>query len=84
MRLQCYFIRINCPKDNMTMHGIISLRSNITRRKANKTAECPYEHSANGTDLIILVNSKQKRNKINCSEMCRIKEIKGKLKILFA
>ena len=36
----------NCPKDNITMRSIISLRSNITRRKANKTAECPYEHSA--------------------------------------
>ena len=29
------------------MRSIISLRSNITRRKANKTAECTYEHSAN-------------------------------------
>ena len=36
----------NCPKDNKTMRSIIKLQSNITRRMANKTAECPYEHSA--------------------------------------
>ena len=38
------------------MHGIISLRSTITRRKANKTAECPYKHSAN-TDRIFFCPS---------------------------
>ena len=34
------------------MQSTIKLRSNITRRKANKTAECPYEHSA---DVMILL-----------------------------
>ncbi len=35
------------------MLGIISPGSNITHRKANKTAECPYEHSANENGVIL-------------------------------
>ncbi len=46
----------NCPKDNITIHGIISLRSNITRRMANKTAECPYEHSAKETGFFHILS----------------------------
>ncbi|MBE6789668.1 MAG: hypothetical protein E7535_00580 [Ruminococcaceae bacterium] len=38
----------NCPKAISLVARQISLRSNKTRRKANKTAECPYEHSAKG------------------------------------
>ena len=30
---------INCPQDNITMRSIISLRSNKTRRKANRVVE---------------------------------------------
>ena len=37
------------------MQSTIKLRSNITRRMANKTAECPYEHSAySGCFFVIL------------------------------
>ena len=34
------------------MQSTIKLRSNTTYRKANKTAECPYEHSANDVEDI--------------------------------
>ena len=50
----------NCPKDNNTVQSTIKLRSNITRRKANKTAECPYEHSASRGGFFVcsrIVNS---------------------------
>ncbi len=49
LQLQFYFIRIlNCAKHNKTCRRQIPLRSNITRRKANKTARLPYEKSRYG------------------------------------
>ncbi len=46
LRLQFYFFRLlNCAKHNKTWRRQISLRSNMTRRKANKTARLPLEKS---------------------------------------
>ena len=57
LRFQWYFIRRqNCAKHNITMRSIIKLQGNITRRQANKTAECPLEHSANDPFFAVLEN----------------------------
>ena len=46
LRFQCYFIRLLTVRRTIPLCiSIISLRSNRTRRKANKTARLPYEKS---------------------------------------
>ncbi len=46
VRRSRFLVRCKTREANKTVRSTMKLRSNITRRTANKTAECPYEHSA--------------------------------------